>query len=63
MAIPRRLLPSVSLLRAFEAVVRTGSTLGAAQELSLTQGAVSRLIQSLSQHRSGLRCSSATAAA
>jgi len=47
MAIPRRLLPSVSLLRAFEAVVRTGSTLGAAQELSLTQGAVSRLIQSL----------------
>lgn len=47
MALPRRLLPSVSLLTAFEAVVRTGSTLAAARDLDLTQSAVSRLIQSL----------------
>ena len=44
---PRRFLPSVSLLSAFEAVLRTGSTAAAARELDLTQGAVSRLIQSL----------------
>lgn len=47
MATPRRFLPSVSLLTAFEAVVRTGSTLAAARDLDLSQGAVSRLIQSL----------------
>ncbi len=47
MATPRRLLPSISLLAAFEAVVRTGSTLAAARDLDLTQGAVSRLIQNL----------------
>ncbi len=47
MATPRRLLPSVSLLTAFEAVIRTGSTLAAARDLDLTQGAVSRLIQNL----------------
>lgn len=47
MATPRRLLPSVSLLMAFESVIRTGSTMAAAQDLSLTQGAVSRLIQNL----------------
>jgi len=47
MAVPRRLLPSVSLLAAFEAVVRTGSTLAAARDLDLSQGAVSRLIQNL----------------
>jgi DNA-binding transcriptional LysR family regulator len=47
MATPRRLLPSVSLLAAFEAVCRTGSTLAAASDLDLTQGAVSRLIQNL----------------
>lgn len=47
MATPRRLLPSISLLTAFEAVIRTGSTLGAARDLDLTQGAVSRLIQNL----------------
>jgi DNA-binding transcriptional LysR family regulator len=44
---PRRFLPSVSLLSAFEAVLRTGSTAAAARELDLTQGAVSRLVQSL----------------
>ncbi len=47
MATPRRLLPSISLLTAFESVIRTGSTLAAAQDLDLTQGAVSRLIQNL----------------
>lgn len=47
MAVPRRLLPSISLLTAFEAVVRTGSTLAAARDLDLSQGAVSRLIQTL----------------
>lgn len=47
MATPRRFLPSISLLSAFEAVVRTGSTLAAARDLDLTQGAVSRLIQTL----------------
>jgi LysR family transcriptional regulator, glycine cleavage system transcriptional activator len=47
MATPRRLLPSISLLTAFEAVCRTGSTLAAARDLDLTQGAVSRLVQSL----------------
>lgn len=43
----RRFLPSMSLLRAFESVCRTGSTAAAARELALTQGAVSRLIQRL----------------
>ncbi|PTV95239.1 LysR family transcriptional regulator [Rhodobacter aestuarii] len=47
MSLPRRYTPSVSLLSAFEAVVRTGSTAAAARELSLTQGAVSRLVQNL----------------
>ncbi|MFC7704920.1 LysR family transcriptional regulator [Plastorhodobacter daqingensis] len=46
-AAPRRLLPSISLLQAFEAVCRTGSTAAAARELALTQGAVSRLVQGL----------------
>ncbi|MFW5678499.1 MAG: LysR family transcriptional regulator [Rhodosalinus sp.] len=43
----RRYLPSLALLRAFEAVLRTGSTTAAADELGMTQGAVSRHIQSL----------------
>jgi len=47
MSLPRRLLPSISLLTAFESVCRTGSTLAAARDLDLTQGAVSRLIQNL----------------
>lgn len=44
---PRRFLPSVSLLSAFEAVARTGSTATAARELDLSQSTVSRLIQTL----------------
>ena len=47
MSRPRRFVPSNSLLAAFEAVLRTGSTAAAARELDLTQGAVSRLIQNL----------------
>lgn len=43
----RRFLPSVSLLCAFEAVLRTGSTAAAARELQLSQGTVSRLVQNL----------------
>lgn len=44
---PRRFLPSLSLLTAFEAVVRHGSVTSAAAELSLTQSTVSRLIANL----------------
>jgi DNA-binding transcriptional LysR family regulator len=40
----RRLLPSTSALAAFEAVARLGSFSAAAEELALTQGAVSRQI-------------------
>ncbi|MFO1046831.1 MAG: LysR family transcriptional regulator [Geminicoccaceae bacterium] len=47
MRTPRRFLPSLSLLTAFEAVARTGSITAAADELSLTQGAVSRQIRAL----------------
>jgi DNA-binding transcriptional LysR family regulator len=47
MSRPRRFLPSVSLLSAFEAVLRAGSTAAAARELDLTQGAVSRMVASL----------------
>lgn len=47
MNLPRRYIPSVSLLQAFEAVCRLGSTAAAARDLSLTQGAVSRLVQNL----------------
>jgi DNA-binding transcriptional LysR family regulator len=43
----RRYLPSVSLLAAFEAVLKSGSTAEAAREMNLSQGAVSRLIQAL----------------
>lgn len=46
---PRRFLPSISLLSAFEAVLRTGSTAAAARELDLTQSTVSRLVQNLEQ--------------
>ena len=45
----RRFLPSISLLTAFEAVLRNGSTSGAARELDLSQSTVSRLVQNLEQ--------------
>lgn len=47
MGLQRRLLPSMSALSAFEAAARTGSFTAAAQELALTQGAVSRQIKAL----------------
>lgn len=47
MQTPRRFLPSISSLRALEALDRLGSASAAAEELSLTQGAVSRQLQAL----------------
>lgn len=47
MQTPRRFLPSLSLLQAFEAAARLQSVTAAAQELSLTQSAVSRQIRAL----------------
>ena len=44
---PRRFLPSLPLLAAFEAAARTGSITRAAAELALTQSAVSRQIRAL----------------
>ncbi|RMF08288.1 MAG: LysR family transcriptional regulator [Alphaproteobacteria bacterium] len=49
MVAPRRFLPSISLLSAFEAAARTENFTAAAEELSLTQGAVSRQIQALEE--------------
>lgn len=49
MSTPRRLLPSTSALAAFDAVARLGSFTQAAEELSLTQGAVSRQIRQLEE--------------
>ncbi|MER9723939.1 MULTISPECIES: LysR family transcriptional regulator [unclassified Mesorhizobium] len=49
MNVQRRLLPSTSALAAFEAVARLGSFTAAAQELNLTQGAVSRQIALLEE--------------
>jgi len=47
MTLPRRLLPSIASLHALEALDRLGSASAAADELSLTQGAVSRQLQAL----------------
>ena len=47
MQTPRRFLPSLSLLQAFEAAARRGSITAASAELSLTQSAVSRQIKAL----------------
>lgn len=49
MQIPRRLLPSIPLLTAFESAARLGSVSAAARELSLTQSAVSRQIRALEE--------------
>ena len=43
----RKLLPSTSALAAFDSVARLGSFSGAAEELSLTQGAISRQVSGL----------------
>ena len=47
MIAPRRFLPSISALLSFEAVTRLGTATAAAQELNLTQSAVSRQIKTL----------------
>lgn len=47
MIAPRRFLPSISALLAFEAVARLGTATAAAQELSLTQSAISRQLKTL----------------
>ena len=49
MIAPRRFLPSISALLAFEAVARLGSATAAAQELSLTQSAISRQLKTLEE--------------
>jgi LysR family glycine cleavage system transcriptional activator len=49
MSTARRFLPSMSLLRAFEAAARHQSFTAAAAELSLTQGAISRQIRVLEE--------------
>ncbi len=49
MIAPRRYLPSVSALLAFEACARLGSATQAATELSLTQSAISRQIKALEE--------------
>lgn len=47
MLAPRRFLPSIASLRALEALDRLGSATAVAEELSLTQSAISRQIQTL----------------
>lgn len=47
MMLPRRFLPALPALMALEAVDRLGTASAAAQELALTQGAVSRALQGL----------------
>jgi DNA-binding transcriptional LysR family regulator len=47
MIAPRRYLPSISALLAFEAVARHGSATEAARDLNLTQSAVSRQLKTL----------------
>ncbi len=49
MQLPRRFMPALSMLSAFEAAARTGSITAAAQELNLTQSAVSRQILALEE--------------
>ncbi len=45
--LPRRYLPPIPALMALEAVDRLGTASGAARELNLTQGAISRALQGL----------------
>lgn len=46
----QRSMPPLSALRAFEATARLGSVTAAAEELSVTHGAVSRQLKSLDEH-------------
>ena len=50
MSLARRLLPPLGALRAFEALDRLGSASAAAEELNLSQSAVSRQLQTLEDH-------------
>lgn len=50
MIAPRRFLPSIASLRAIEALDRLGSASAAAEELALSQSAVSRQLQTLEAH-------------
>ncbi|GHD23041.1 LysR substrate-binding domain-containing protein [Tianweitania populi] len=50
MNLARRYLPDLGALQAFECAARHGSFTRAAQELSLTQSAVSRQVKDLEQH-------------
>lgn len=45
--VEKKLLPSMSMLASFDATARSGSFSGAARELSLTHGAVSRQVSAL----------------
>jgi DNA-binding transcriptional LysR family regulator len=45
----KKLLPSTSMLAAFDSAARTGSFTAAAKDLALTQGAISRQINALEQ--------------
>jgi DNA-binding transcriptional LysR family regulator len=47
MMLPRRYLPAIPALMALEALDRLGTASAAAEELSLTQGAISRALQGL----------------
>ena len=47
MSYQRRLLPSSSMLSAFDAAARSGSFTAASEELQLTQGAISRQVSAL----------------
>jgi DNA-binding transcriptional ArsR family regulator len=49
MSLPRRYIPSLAALRALEAVDRLGTATAAAQDLDLTQSAVSRQLQQLEE--------------
>jgi DNA-binding transcriptional LysR family regulator len=49
MIAPRRFLPSINALLAFEAVARLGTATEAAAELSLTQSAISRQLKTLEE--------------
>lgn len=53
MALPRRFLPSMQLLRAFEACARLSNFTAAAKELHLTQSAVSRQVRALEEQLGG----------
>jgi hypothetical protein len=58
----RSLLPSLNSLVVFEAAGRLASFTGAAQELRMTQAAVSYAVQRLEEHLGTCRCSCASTA-